>query len=200
VVRRNFAPGRASVVAIGASTGGIHATGVVLSALPPRIGVPILVTQHLPAEFTLPYAQQLRELTGRHVDVAVEGLPLRPDGIVLAPGTAHLTLARRAGQVVVHLDTALSETGCMPSVDPMFASLARVYGSNVLGVVLTGMGRDGTLGAEAVVAAGGNVIVQNEHSSAVWGMPGSIARAGLAAGILHPTDLAARIVANTVAG
>lgn len=85
----------------------------------------------------------------------------------------------------------------MPSVDPMFASIADVYGAAALGVVLTGMGRDGTLGAEEIVEAGGTILVQNEATSAVWGMPGSIARAGLASAILHPLDIAGRIVAAT---
>jgi len=82
----------------------------------------------------------------------------------------------------------------MPSVDPMFASIAEAYGAAALGVVLTGMGRDGTLGAEEVVDAGGTILVQNEATSAVWGMPGSVARAGFASAILHPLDIAGRIV------
>jgi two-component system, chemotaxis family, protein-glutamate methylesterase/glutaminase len=197
LVRRAFANTRAEVLAIGASTGGIHATGLVLSALPPQLGVPILVTQHLPAEFTRPYARQLSDISGREVDVARDGLVLQPDRIVLAPGDAHIVVARVGKRVVVRLDDSPSETGCIPSVDPMFASLARVYGSRVLGVVLTGMGRDGTEGAKAIVEAGGNVMVQNEASSAVWGMPGSVAKAGFAAAVLHPSDIALRIVACT---
>ncbi len=194
--RRPFAATRAEVIAIGASTGGIHATGLVLSALPPVIGVPILVTQHLPAEFTRPYANQLAEMSGRAVDIAADGLELVPDRIVLAPGDAHLTVVRVNKRCVIRLERAPAVTGCMPSVDPMFASLAKVFGAGVLAVVLTGMGRDGTEGAGAVVAAGGNVIVQNEASSAVWGMPGAAAKAGLAAAVLHPTDIAQRIAGS----
>ena len=85
----------------------------------------------------------------------------------------------------------------MPSVDPMFASIAEVFGGGALGVVLTGMGRDGTLGAEELAEAGGTILVQNEATSAVWGMPGSIARAGLASAILHPLDIAGRIASAT---
>lgn len=197
LARRAFVAARAEVLAIGASTGGIHATGLVLSTLPPAIGVPILVTQHLPAEFTRPYANQLAEMSGRPVDIAADGLELMADRIVLAPGDAHLGVVRVNGRAVVKLDRAAAPTGCRPSVDPMFASLARLFGAGVLAVVLTGMGRDGTEGAGAVVAAGGNVIVQNEASSAVWGMPGSVAKAGLAAAVLHPTDIAQRIAACT---
>ena len=186
---------RPAVLAIGASTGGIHATGQLLAALPPVLGMPIIITQHLPAEFTRPYANQLRDFSGREVVIAEDGTELLPERIHLAPGDAHVTVKRIRQRVVIRLDRMPSDTGCMPAVDPMLASLAQVYGPNVLGVVLTGMGRDGTEGARAVVAAGGNVLVQNEASSAVWGMPGSIARAGLAAAVLHPRDIAARIAA-----
>jgi two-component system chemotaxis response regulator CheB len=94
---------------------------------------------------------------------------------------------------VVKIDSAPSDTGCMPSVDPMFASLAKIYGAHAMGVVLTGMGRDGTAGALALAEAGAEILVQNETSSVVWGMPGSVARAGHASAILHPLDIAARI-------
>jgi len=187
---------RPEVLAIGASTGGIHATGQLLAALPPEIGIPILITQHLPLEFSHAYANQLTEVSGRQAVIAAEGVALKADTIYLAPGDAHLRVARRGDKVVIRLDRKLSDTTCMPSVDPMFEALVEAYGEHVLGVVLTGMGRDGTGGARRVVEAGGNVLVQNETSSAVWGMPGSIARAGLAAAILHPRDLAARIAAS----
>lgn len=187
---------RPEVLAIGASTGGIHATGQLLAALPRVLGIPIIITQHLPVEFSRPYASQLQDLSGRAVAIAADGMELVPDRIHLAPGDAHVTFVRRNSKVIIQLDRQHSETGCIPSVDPMFASLVQVFGAHVLGVVLTGMGRDGTTGARAVVEAGGNVLVQNEASSAVWGMPGSIARAGLAAAILHPQDLAYRIATS----
>lgn len=195
-VRRAQTAARPEILAIGASTGGIHATGQLLSALNQAIRIPIIVTQHLPTEFTHPYANQLSAISGRDVVIAAEGLSLVPDRVYLAPGDAHVTVARVKKDVVIRLDRKVSETGCMPSVDQMFASLAQVYGAHVLGVVLTGMGRDGTLGARDVVEAGGNILVQNEASSAVWGMPGSIARAGLASAMLHPHDLAIRIAAS----
>lgn len=187
---------RPEVLAIGASTGGIHATGQLLTALPHRIAIPIIITQHLPIEFSHAYASQLHDLSGRKVVIAENGMELVPDRIHLAPGDAHVTVVRRGKRVVISLDRTPSETGCMPSVDPMFASLVGVYGAHVLGIVLTGMGRDGTNGARSIVEAGGNIFVQNEASSAVWGMPGSVARAGLAAAILHPRDLATRIWAS----
>lgn len=196
LVRPSASRVRPGVIAIGASTGGIHATGQFLAALPAVIGVPIIITQHLPAEFSQPYARQLHELCGRTVQLAETGQVLCNDCIHLAPGDAHLTVQRRTEQATIRLDRRPAESGCMPSVDPMFASLAEVYGAKALGIVLTGMGRDGTAGARALVEAGGDVLVQSESSSAVWGMPGSIARAGLASALLDPRDLALRVAAS----
>ena len=190
---------RAAVVAIGASTGGIHSIGQLFGALPHGLGVPILITQHLPGSFTSAFVQQLAELTGRQAFAATEGMPLRADAIVVAPGDAHLTVVEKTGGPVVKLERRPAPSGCMPSVDPMFASIADCYGPGSLGVVLTGMGRDGTLGAHEIAAAGGTILVQNEATSAVWGMPGSIARAGLASAILHPLDLAGRIASAAAA-
>jgi two-component system chemotaxis response regulator CheB len=190
---------RAGIVAIGASTGGIHSIGQLFGALPKGLSIPILITQHLPASFTAAFAQQLRDLSGRQTFVAADGLGLAPDAITIAPGDAHLTVVRKPSGVVAKLERRPAPSGCMPSVDPMFASIAETYGAAALGIVLTGMGRDGTLGAEEIAEAGGTILVQNEATSAVWGMPGSIARAGLASAILHPLDIAGRI-ASAAAG
>ncbi len=190
---RPFARRRAEVIAIGASTGGIHALGQFFGALPSQLGVPILVTQHLPASFIEAFSRQLQEVSGLPTFKAEEGLALLPDRIIVAPGDAHIQIRRKeSGECVIALDRKPVASGCLPSVDPMFSSLARTHGSAALGIVLTGMGRDGTLGAQDLAQAGGTLLVQNEASSAVWGMPGSIARAGLASAILHPFDLAAR--------
>ncbi|MCA1661657.1 MAG: chemotaxis-specific protein-glutamate methyltransferase CheB [Novosphingobium sp.] len=197
IVQRAPSQFRARIVAIGASTGGIYALSVLLGALPPKIGAPILVTQHLPVEFLDAFARQLRECSGRQAVLAEDGMDLVPDNIMVAPGNAHLCLERKGAGNVVRLDRNPAASGCMPSVDPMFESLARHYGGHALGVVLTGMGRDGTVGARALVEAGAGVIVQNEASSVVWGMPGSVAKAGLASAMLHPLDLAARIAVCT---
>jgi two-component system chemotaxis response regulator CheB len=194
VVRRTVAPVRAQVVAIGASTGGVHATSQLLTMLPARIGVPILVTQHLPTAFSHAYARQLSEVSDREALIAEDGMMLLPDRIYLAPGDGHLCVTKGARGPAIRIDRSPSLTGCMPSLDPMFASLARVYGDAALGVVLTGMGRDGTEGARVLADAGAEILVQNETSSVVWGMPGSVARAGFASAILHPHDIAAKIV------
>ena len=190
---------RAAVVAIGASTGGIHSIGQLFGALPPSLGIPILITQHLPASFIPAFAQQLHEISGRQALPAADGMPLVPDTILIAPGDAHLTVAARPSGCVVKLDRTPAASGCMPSVDPMFASVAEAFGGAALGVVLTGMGRDGSDGAQQIAMAGGTILAQNEATSAVWGMPGAIARAGLASAILHPRDIAGRIASAAAA-
>ena len=124
------------VLAIGASTGGIHALGVLFQAMPQRIGVPILVTQHLPAPFMTVFARQLGAAAHRDCVVAEDGMVLRPDLILVAPGDAHLTLEPSSEGARVRLTHGRSDSGCMPSVDPMLASAGAVYGSGALGVVL----------------------------------------------------------------
>lgn len=182
---------------IGASTGGIHALGVLFHALPRRIGIPILVTQHLPEPFMAVFARQLGNAAHRECLVAQDGLELRPDRIILAPGDAHLTLDSSGARPVVRLTHGRSASGCMPSVDPMFASLAASYGPGALGVVLTGMGRDGVDGAARIVAGGGSILAQDESSCAVWGMPRAILEAGLACSVLPPDKIARRIASRT---
>jgi two-component system chemotaxis response regulator CheB len=184
------------VLAIGASTGGIHALGVLFSALPDRIGVPILVTQHLPMPFMSVFARQLGAVARRDAVVAEDGMPLLPDRILVAPGDAHLTLEPGHGGPIVRLTHGRSGSGCMPSVDPMLASVGAVYGSGALGVVLTGMGRDGVEGAARVVACGGSILAQDEATCAVWGMPRAILEAGFASAVLPPEKIARRIASR----
>ena len=181
------------VLAIGASTGGIHALGAMFQSLPKRLGVPILVTQHLPVPFMSVFARQLGVAAGREAFVAEDGMLLLPDRILLAPGDAHLTVVRQRDAVTVGLTHGRSASGCKPSVDPMFTSAAAAYGRGALGVVLTGMGRDGVDGARHLVACGGAVIAQDEASCAVWGMPRAVLDAGLACAVLPPDKIARRI-------
>ena len=188
------------VLAIGASTGGIHAIAGLFHALPKRIGVPILVTQHLPVPFMSVFARQLRAVAQREAVVAEDGMPLLPDRILLAPGDAHLTIDPTDSVPVVRLSRTKVASGCLPSVDPMFGSIGAVYGRNALGVILTGMGRDGVEGASRLVACGGSVIAQDEESSAVWGMPRAVLEAGLACAALPPDKIAWRVASRTEEG
>src|SRR4029079_13311914 len=185
------------LLAIGASTGGIHALGVLFHELPLRIGVPILVTQHLPAPFMPVFARQLSVVAQRETLVAEDGMELCADRIILAPGDAHLTLEPSRSGAVVRLSYGASASGCLPSVDPMLASAGAIFGPGALGVVLTGMGRDGVEGAARLVANGGSVLAQDQASCAVWGMPRAILEAGLAAAVLPPDNIARRIASRT---
>jgi two-component system chemotaxis response regulator CheB len=116
---------------------------------------------------------------------------------VVAPGDAHLTVvASPQGVAVVRLEDGPVASGCRPSVDPMFTSCAALYGAHAMGIVLSGMGRDGADGAARIVAAGGTILAQDAASSAVWGMPGAVAAAGLASAVLPPEQIAARIAAS----
>jgi len=184
------------LLAIGASTGGIHALGTFFAALPERIGVPILVTQHLPPAFMTVFARQLSLAANREAVVAEDGTPLLPDLIVVAPGEAHLLVDEVNGKLVARLLKSKVASGCMPSVDPMLSSAGAVLGGGAIGVVLTGMGRDGAEGARRLVESGGAVMAQDEASSAVWGMPRSVAEAGLACAILPPDKLARRVASR----
>ncbi|MBB6190594.1 two-component system chemotaxis response regulator CheB [Sphingobium wenxiniae] len=177
---------------IGASTGGIHALGLLFGGLSAPLGVPILLTQHLPASFTFYFAQQLALMTSLKVRVAEQGDVLEPDTVFVAPGDANLRLRRNLrGRVCVHLTSERTPSGNLPGVDPMFSSIAETYGAAGAGVVLTGMGRDGTAGARDIVAAGGWVVAQDEASSVVWGMPGAVAAAGLSCAVLEPQAIMA---------
>lgn len=181
------------IVAIGASTGGIHALGQVLRALPAEMTAPILVTQHLPASFMPYFAAQLALLAGRPCEVGEEHLRVRPSRIIVAPGHAHLRVVRITDGAAIRLSTRPAASGCLPSVDPMFESVAEVFGGGALGVVLSGMGRDGAIGAERLVGAGARVVVQDRDSSTVWGMPGAVAGAGWASAELKPEAIGALI-------
>jgi two-component system chemotaxis response regulator CheB len=172
---------------IGASTGGIHALGQLFQGLAAPLGVPVLLTQHLPVSFTGYFAQQLSRMTSLRVKVAETGDLLMPDTVHVAPGDANIQIRRGLhGRVNIILNPERTPAGNLPGVDPMFASMAEVYGAGAAGVVLTGMGRDGTVGARDIVAAGGWIVAQDEASSVVWGMPGSVAGAGLTCAIMEP--------------
>jgi two-component system, chemotaxis family, protein-glutamate methylesterase/glutaminase len=186
-------------LALGASTGGLHALVEFLRALPDRIGAPILVTQHLPAVFMSYFARQLETASGRPACIAIEGRPLVDDMIHVAPGDAHLCVNRQRGGVRIRLDGSPAPSGCLPSVDPMLAAVADVFGETAVGVILSGMGRDGLIGSRRLIECGGAMLAQDQHSSAVWGMPRAIAEEGLACAVLPPHELARRIAERSKA-
>jgi two-component system chemotaxis response regulator CheB len=184
---------RPGCIAIGASTGGLNAVTALLRALPARIGAPILITQHLPAAFVPFFARQLETASARTVRIAEDGLELAAEEIVLAPGDAHIGLEQKGAKVFVRLDRDASKGSCMPSVDIMLGAVAGAYGKAAVGVMMSGMGRDGLAGSREIVARGGTVMAQDRSSCAVWGMPRAVAEAGLADEVLDLDDLPAVI-------
>lgn len=197
---RDLTRKRPEIVAIGASTGGIHALNIFLRALPREFRLPILVTQHLPASFMPVFARQIEVASARRTLLAEAGTEIRRGEILIATGEGHMTVQRRGERFVTQVDTSRSQSGCLPSVDPMFASLAEATGGRVLGILLSGMGRDGVEGAAQLVEAGGTVLAQNAETSAVWGMPGAVAKAGLASAVLPPEKLVERVLSAAGAG
>jgi two-component system chemotaxis response regulator CheB len=184
------------VVLLGVSTGGPDALATVLPALPATFPVPILVVQHMPPTFTRLLAQRLDGRSALEVREAQDGDVVRPGQVLLAPGDFHLRL-KRGGGVVARLDQGTPENFCRPSVDVLFRSAAQVYGAGCLAMVLTGMGTDGARGAGDIVAAGGQVVVQDQATSVVWGMPGAVAQAGLASELLPLSEVASALARRT---
>lgn len=181
--RRPHPPGRREPVqgvVIAVSTGGPSALAEVLPACGRNAKVPILVVQHMSAVFVPQLAERLTKLCGFPVREAADGMPIAPGDVLLAPGGRHLDIAGDAASPRVRLTDGPPENSCRPSADVLFRAAARVWGGGTLGVVLTGMGRDGLAGSRAIVEAGGGMIAQDEFSSVVWGMPGEVVRAGLA--------------------
>lgn len=187
---------RPEVVAFGASTGGIHALNTVLRALPRQFDLPILVTQHLPAAFIPVFARQLELVSARQTNIADDGVEIRPGEITLASGIGHMIVQRRGSALVTGISSAKAPSGCQPSVDPMLESLADALDGHALAVILSGMGRDGVIGAARLVERGGAVFAQDQETSAVWGMPGAVAKAGLTSLVQPPEKLAEAILAE----
>jgi two-component system chemotaxis response regulator CheB len=170
-----------ALVGIGVSTGGPKALGLLLPALVTAVSCPIVIVQHMPPGFTASLAESLDRMVTAHVAEAREGEQLLPGMVRVAPGGKHLLVERRAtGALVTQLSEDPLECGCRPAANVLFRSVAKACGSHAGVLVLTGMGQDGTEGAAAIKRAGGWVLAQDEASSVVWGMPGSIVAAGLA--------------------
>ncbi|QDJ09491.1 Protein-glutamate methylesterase [Roseomonas mucosa] len=183
----------AQVLAIGSSTGGPQALAALLRGLGAAPPVPVLAVQHMPAGFPSMLADHLSRLGVLPVREARDGEVLHPGRLYLAPGDRHMLAVRDGRALVSRLSDAPPENFCRPAVDPMLRSLVAAFGGGVLAVILTGMGSDGLAGSRAVAAAGGTVLAQDEASSVVWGMPGAVARAGLAEAVLPPEGLAERL-------
>jgi two-component system chemotaxis response regulator CheB len=192
---RPFPPMLPRVLLIGSSTGGPQALNVLVGRLHGLIDdAPILLVQHMPPTFTTVLGEHLSRVSGRAAREAEHGEPVRPGCIYIAPGGRHMGVERRDGHPTIAIDDGPLVNFCKPAVDPLFSSAAEVWGGKCLAVVLTGMGSDGSRGAAEIVAAGGAVIAQDEATSVVWGMPGSVAHAGLCSSVLPLDRIAPTII------
>ena len=187
---------RVEAVVIAVSTGGPTALRVVWDSMPSTLTVPVLVVQHMLPMFTTLLAQRLNDVGNMPMTEAVAGTQVQPGRAYLAPGDHHMTVRRDGAGIKLHLDQNAPENSCRPAADPLFRSAVNVWGKGVLAVVLTGMGSDGLHGSEAVAAAGGQVLAQDEMTSVVWGMPGQVVQAGLADQVLPLNEVAHAIVSR----
>jgi two-component system chemotaxis response regulator CheB len=176
--------GKRRVVAIGVSTGGPTALNDVIPVLPANLTLPVLVVQHMPAMFTRILAERLDSASRLSVCEGADGMPVEAGHVYIAPGGFHMTVRSRGGRECIALDESAPEHSCRPAVDPMLRSVNAVYGKSAIGVILTGMGQDGLLGCQLLKKTGACIIAQDERSSVVWGMPGAVARAGIADAVL----------------
>ncbi len=182
---------RVEVLVVGASTGGPQALEAILTRLPPPLPVPVLIVQHMPPLFTHSLAQQLSHKSGHRVSEAWPGAPIQRGEVLIAPGGLHLEVERTADELRARITDEPPENSCRPAVDVLFRTAADVFAGGTLAVVLTGMGRDGLRGCEAVRRRGGQVVVQDRATSVVWGMPGFVAGAGLAEAVVPLAELPA---------
>jgi two-component system, chemotaxis family, protein-glutamate methylesterase/glutaminase len=188
---------RPKVLVIGVSTGGPTALGAILPAFPANFPLPVLLVQHMPPLFTRLLAERLNASCQLTVEEASQGQAVEVGKILIAPGDFHMKVALSAGGVRVCLDQSPRQNSCRPAVDVLFASVAELYGGAVLAVILTGMGQDGLRGVQVLRARGARILVQDQASSVVWGMPGAVANAGLADRVLPLDEIVFEILRIT---
>jgi len=199
-LRRSSGGQRIDVLAIGVSTGGPNALAQVVPCLPADFPVPIVIVQHMPPLFTHLLAVRLNSQSRLTVREAEAGKCLVPGEVWIAPGDYHMIVSRRGGRVVLNLNQEPAENSCRPAVDVLFRSVAQVYGRTSLAIVLTGMGSDGARGAVQIREAGGEVFVQDEATSVVWGMPGAVVSVGAADKVCQLSDISQEVVRRVATG
>lgn len=182
------------IVAIGVSTGGPTALETVLSQLPANFPVPIVIVQHMPPVFTKRLADRLTQKCKIRVSEGSQGGILAPGHAWIAPGDYHIVVEKNGDRAQIRINQEPPENSCRPAVDVLFRSVAKSYGANTLGIVMTGMGQDGLIGCQYIREAGGIVIVQDEKTSVVWGMPGIVANSGLADIVLPLDEIAGETI------
>jgi len=178
------------VVVIAASTGGPRALGEIVPHLPDSLGAAVLIVQHMPREFTRTLSHRLDLMSPLPVAEAVEGEPVLENHVYLAPGGFHMTITSDSGTATIHLDTSPTIWGVRPAADPLFVSVAETFGGDAIGVVLTGMGRDGAEGLRRIREAGGSAVIQDRESSIIYGMPQAAMAAAGADRVAAARDIA----------
>jgi len=192
--------GSVEIVAIGVSTGGPNALNELVPTFPADFSVPLLIVQHMPPVFTKLLADRLHSKSQIQVEEGAPDQAVEAGRAFIAPGNFHMIVQKVDQTVRIKTNQEPPENSCRPAVDVLFRSVAQTYGACALGVVMTGMGQDGLRGCEEIRKAGGQVFVQDEATSVVWGMPGYVANAGLADQILPLNELGSEIVRKVRAG
>ncbi|MBF0565277.1 MAG: chemotaxis response regulator protein-glutamate methylesterase [Nitrospirae bacterium] len=184
---------RIGLVAIGTSTGGPKALQSLIPVLPKNLSVPVVVSQHMPANFTGPFAERLNQLSQITVKEAKSGEKLESGVVYIAPGIGHMSIVRRGIDKIIQV-AENAEYIYRPSVDVMMLSVVTLYPGACLGVILTGMGNDGLKGMQAIKESGGRTIAQDEETCVVYGMPKAVVDAGYADKIVPINDIAGEII------
>jgi two-component system chemotaxis response regulator CheB len=185
------------IIAIGASTGGTEAIREVLESLPPDAPA-VVISQHIPAAFSKPFAERMNRCSAMSVCEASDGQYILPGHVYIAPGDQHLMVERDGARYRCRLSTGPHVNRHRPSVDVMFRSVAQNVGPNAVGVILTGMGDDGARGLKEMLDAGAPTIAQDEATSVVWGMPGAAVKLGAAQHVLPLHRVAGEVLQLTL--
>ena len=186
---------KTGIIVIGSSTGGPKALQNIISKLPKEFPVPILIAQHMPPNFTGPFAERLSQISVVSVKEAEDGEPLRKGTVYIAPGRGHMGIIRKKiTETLISISSNSGEYLYKPSVDALMLSVLEVYSGQVLGVILTGIGNDGERGMREIKNKGGRTIVQDEQTCVVYGMPKSVIQAGLADKVVPLDEIAGEII------
>jgi two-component system chemotaxis response regulator CheB len=185
---------KVGIVSIGTSTGGPKALQEIIPKLPKDFPVPIVIAQHMPPNFTKPFAERLDQLSHLSVKEAEEGETIKPGIVYIAPGRGHMRLKRRGIETLVNISEDKEEFIYRPSVDALMLSVADCFPGRSLGVILTGMGNDGAKGCKKIKENGGRIFAQNEESCVVYGMPRAVIEAGIADKVVSLEEMAGEII------
>jgi two-component system chemotaxis response regulator CheB len=184
------------VVAIGVSTGGPNALSEIIPKFPANIGLPILIVQHMPPIFTKQLAERLNSKSNLTVLEASDNEVIKPNHVYIAPGNFHMEVKDRNNEKIISLNQGPLENSCRPAVDVLFRSIAKIFGKKSLGVILTGMGKDGFLGSEMMKQNGSYILAQDQESSVVWGMPRFIVEGGISDEVVSLSEMTNAILSN----